>query len=316
MSVPAHERLLDLIIALSQSRSALTRQQIRQNVNGYTPDDGDSRVTAAFERMFERDKEMLKELGIPLVTVHGTGHYDDIRYRIDLNEYSLPEVNLTPAELGTLRVASQVWDGSILARQARRGLTKLQGVASEIAEPVQVPHVRVEEPDEVLPQLFEALTESKVTVFTYQAASTGEETRRTVEPWQLLTRNQGWYLWAWDRGRSAPRLFRLSRVRSKIQTQEAPFSGPAARAFEPTTQSKSARVALRPHTGAALRARGTFVRSEAQWDIYDVPMVETVEFAGELCTYAADVQVLRPPELIDLVIKKLRGATTQQLGEA
>lgn len=308
MAVPAYERILDLLIALAQTQVAMTRGEIRRNVNGYAPDDGDSRTTAAFERMFERDKEMLKELGVPLVTLHGTGHYDDIRYRVDLNEYELPDVRLSPAELGALAVASHVWDGSILARTARRGLTKLKGVTTTAAETVFSPTVRLYEPDAALPALLEALTERVPVSFSYAATSTGEEATRTVEPWQLTVKDNGWYLQGWDRDRGAGREFRVSRITSNVKALQGPFTGPPPEVTDPEMAVPTARVSLRPGAASVLRARGSFVSAEGDWETYDVPMHNLISFSGELAAYGPRVRVIDPPELRERVITKLQTA--------
>ncbi len=308
MSVPAHERLLDLIIALAQSHTAMTRADIRRTVNGYSPDDGDPRQTAAFERMFERDKETLKELGIPLVTVHGTGHYDDIGYRIDLEEYALPDVELSAAELGALAVASHVWDGSVLARHARRGLTKLRGVTTTSAETVFSPLVRLYEPDHALPEIFEALTHKQLVTFSYAAVSTGEETVRTVEPWRLSVKNQGWYLQGWDRDREANREFRLSRITSNITRVSDSFTGPAPDTSAPEEAQMVARLAVRPGAAALLRARGSTVDTARGWDVIEVPISDLTAFAGDIAAHGPAVKVLAPQELRQRVIGKLRGA--------
>src|SRR5690606_28953887 len=69
------ERLLNLIIALTHARTRMTRAQIRESVAGYEPlpaglsEKEAARRDAAFERMFERDKDDLRRMGIPLQTV-------------------------------------------------------------------------------------------------------------------------------------------------------------------------------------------------------------------------------------------------------
>ena len=62
MSQRKTERLLSLVVCLLSTRRYLTAAQIREAVPGY-PDSFE-----AFKRMFERDKEELRELGIPLET--------------------------------------------------------------------------------------------------------------------------------------------------------------------------------------------------------------------------------------------------------
>ena len=58
------ERLLNLVIALLSTRMPLSKARIRAAVPQYHGTASDE----AFDRMFERDKDELRELGIPLVT--------------------------------------------------------------------------------------------------------------------------------------------------------------------------------------------------------------------------------------------------------
>ena len=71
----------------------MTKQQVRRTVAGYL----DATSDEAFERMFERDKDTLRELGVPVRTVVSAGHGDDVGYRIDLEDYALAPFELTPA---------------------------------------------------------------------------------------------------------------------------------------------------------------------------------------------------------------------------
>ena len=99
------ERLLNLVIALVNTAGRMTKEQVRTSVAGYQEAPSDD----AFERMFERDKDTLRDLGIPILTVTDAGHGDDIGYRVDLDAYALPPLDLTAAELGVLAMAAQVW---------------------------------------------------------------------------------------------------------------------------------------------------------------------------------------------------------------
>lgn len=308
MAVAAHERLLDLIIALTHAPRAMTREQIRHRVNGYSTAEG-TRADAAFERMFERDKQTLKELGIPLVTVHGSGHYDEIRYRIDLDEYALPEVDLSPSELGALAVATRVWDGSVLARQARRGLTKLKGIAASPKRTDSRPAVKLSAVDDALPVIFDALVHNQVVQFSYAAVSTGEETQREVEPWRLRVKNNGWYLQGWDRGRKAAREFRLSRITSKAIPIDSPFTGPDPQL--PNDEDEpvvTAKVAISDGSAAALRAQGEYLYREGGRDVFSVPLSDMLAASGDIAAYGSAVTVLEPAKLRERVVAKLTGA--------
>src|ERR1700750_2524677 len=89
MAAPAHrtERLLNLVICLLSTRSWLTKEQIRAAVPQYA----ECATSEAFDRMFERDKEDLRELGIPIVTgTHSAWFEDEQGYRIDRGAYARP----------------------------------------------------------------------------------------------------------------------------------------------------------------------------------------------------------------------------------
>src|SRR5450631_2770343 len=99
------ERLLNLVIALLATRRWLTKEQIRRAVPQYA----DCDTGEAFDRMFERDKEDLRELGVPLVTGSEDALFDDEPgYRIDRAQYALPEIGFTAQELAVLGLASRV----------------------------------------------------------------------------------------------------------------------------------------------------------------------------------------------------------------
>src|SRR3954468_2899575 len=118
MAAPAHrtERLLNLVICLLSTRSWLTKEQIRTAVPQYA----DCATDEAFDRMFERDKEDLRELGVPLVTgSHSAWFEDEQGYRIDRGAYALPDLEFTAQELAVLGLASRGWQQASLAGPAR-----------------------------------------------------------------------------------------------------------------------------------------------------------------------------------------------------
>ena len=117
------ERLLNLVICLLYTRQPLSKAKIRDAVPQY----GQTASTEAFDRMFERDKDELRDLGIPLVTEPLDAYFDDEPgYRIDGREYALPEISFEPDELAVLGLASRAWAQASLAGPAAQALRKLQ----------------------------------------------------------------------------------------------------------------------------------------------------------------------------------------------
>ena len=307
--VPAAERLLDLVIALTHTQHRMTKADIRASVNGYI----DATSDEAFDRMFERDKDQLRALGLPIVTLTDSTHSDDVGYRIDTAEYELPPVQFTAAEIGVLSLAAQVWQDSSFSADSRRGLTKLRAV-SDAADPGRFAglSLRVRGPDPAFADLLEAIGDRIAVRFTYRAASTGATEVRTVEPWRLFAKDRGWYLVAFDTDRQAQRLFRLSRIVGKVR--RVGQSGQVQIPTEQTTpdpRTTTAVLALAAERASALRARGevdTTTAGPAGRDVYRVETGDVDRFAEELAGYADAVLVLDPPELRAAVLRRLRAA--------
>ena len=120
MSRRKTERLLSLVVCLLSAGRYLTAAQIREAVPGY-PESFE-----AFKRMFERDKEELRELGIPLETGFNSPGDDEAGYRIPRQAYVLPEIRLEPDEAAVLSLAARVWRQAELAGAAAGALLKLR----------------------------------------------------------------------------------------------------------------------------------------------------------------------------------------------
>src|SRR6202142_2804699 len=137
MSRRKTERLLSLVVCLLSTRRSLTAAQIREAVPGY-PESFE-----AFKRMFERDKEELRELGIPLETDFTGPGDEEAGYRIKREAYELPEITLEPDEAAVLGLAARVWHRAELSGAAAGALLKLRAAGIDTAGPVNP-----DEPDE------------------------------------------------------------------------------------------------------------------------------------------------------------------------
>lgn len=203
------ERLLNLVAELRWAERPLPRDELRERVYGDPPDDD------AFRRSFERDKEALRAIGVP-ISVHPIDPYDPTAgegYRVLKADYELPDPGLEPDELAALHLAaSAVRFEDASAGEALRKLGGLAGRGAE-AEVVSLPGA------EHLSDLFTATAERRTVTFTYKKAP------RTVDPWRIAFRGGRWYVTGYDRDRGGRRSFRLDRFES------APEAGPP-KAFE------------------------------------------------------------------------------------
>src|SRR2546430_13442506 len=114
------ERLLGLVVCLLSTRRYLTAEQIREAVPGYPEQDD------LFKRMFERDKEDLRELGVPLETGVNHPFDDDPGYRIRQQAYELPELRLEADEAAVLGRAARGWRRAGPGRAAPRAAAALR----------------------------------------------------------------------------------------------------------------------------------------------------------------------------------------------
>ena len=322
------ERLLNLVIALVNTSARMTKEQIRRSVAGYA----DAASDDAFERMFERDKDTLRELGIPILTVTGSGHGDDIGYRIDQEAYALPPIDLTAAELGVLSLAAQFWQDSAARVDTSRAITKLRavGAAPEATDLVAGLAARVSAGGDAFAPLLDAVQARQTVTFRYRAASNGEVLSRVVEPWKLLARRGGWFVVGRDRDREAPRSFRLSRIEGRVRTvgPRDAFGEPDAAALADVLaswsagESRVATLAVRPERAEALRARSVdateqldltepwLARVVADRDVVHVPFTSAWELAEEVVGYGDAVVVLAPQAVRETVLRLLRVAAT------
>jgi proteasome accessory factor B len=342
MSARRTERLLNLVICLLATRRWLTKDQIRNAVPQYQ----DCETGDAFERMFERDKDDLRELGVPVVTGTTSSLFEDeVGYRIPPEKYQLAPIDLTAEELAVLGLASRVWQQASLAGPAAQALVKLQGLGVETEDDSLVgiePRVRTAEP--AFQPLYAATRDRAPVSFSYRkyrsareaadgSSESADETRR-LEPWRLISRNGHWYVVGHDRDRGERRTFRLSRVTSGIRrigpagsyvTPELPEvdggedqgRGDAVLGFD-RSQSRSddrtATVRIREGRVWSLRRRAESLDTAVDgspgdsWDEVRLPVVDVEDLAAEVAWFGPDAVVLGPPDLRDAVVRVLQGA--------
>ncbi len=214
---------MNLVIALLSTRQFLTAERIRASVAGYE----DSASDEAFSRMFERDKNELRDLGIPL-EVGPVGRYTSVEgYRINRDAYELPEIDLTSEEAAAVAVAVQMWESPELAAAAEGALLKLRAAGVHVetdAAVASVPAVpaRTRGSEPVLGKLLATIDAGQAVRFEHRGAINEPYLMRDVEPWGVVTRHGRWYLVGHDRDRNAVRTFRLSRIGDDVTAYGPP----------------------------------------------------------------------------------------------
>ncbi len=318
MSRRKTERLLGLVVCLLSSERYLTALQIRDAVPGY-PESFE-----AFKRMFERDKEELRELGIPLETGSNSAQQEEAGYRIPRQAYVLPEIRLEPDEAAVLSLAARVWRRAELGGAAAGALLKLRaaGVDAEEAAHLGI-EPRLPAGEAAFGPLWEAVRDRRPVTFSYRAAGRSQPQQRRLAPWGVVNRHGRWYVAGHDADRAAVRVFRLSRIEGPVR-----FSGPAGTVTVPPgidlretvrewdghpPPQRPALLRVRRGAGHGLRRYGRLAEPAsgqavpAGWDLIEAPFSDVGWYAEHIASFGADVVVLEPADLREAVITQLKG---------
>ncbi|WP_374929521.1 helix-turn-helix transcriptional regulator [Kytococcus sedentarius] len=308
------ERLLNLLLALLHTRRPLTKAEIRRVMPEYQEGSAE-----AFDRTFERDKNDLRALGVPISTGPVDPGFDDEEgYRVDPDEYALPELVFTAEELTMLGVAARVWGQASLSTAAQRALHKI--TARDTADAGRAPaglgvQPVIRTPEAAFTGLRDAIDARQAVEFDYRRSG-APITRRRVHPWALLLRRGRWYVTGHDLDREAPRVFRLSRVVGAVRaTGEAGVvqvpadhdpSAVIAAATEGATDTVPARVTVTPGRGWALRRWADEVTPGADADVLVLHAADRSRIVSQLAELGPDLLDVEPDDLRTQVLDRLQ----------
>ncbi|MEU6081198.1 WYL domain-containing protein [Streptomyces sp. NPDC047108] len=321
MAIAKAERLMNLALCLLGTRRPLSKRELRASIEAYVeafgPGNGGAAASDdAFNRMFERDKDDLRELGLVIETVEGVDGDTGYLARRDSNR--LPPVALDAEEAAALGLAAKVWQQARLAGAASGALQKLRAAGMPLADDPYETHSALEPRIPVHESAFEPLMvacrDRRPVTFDYRKASAARPEARHVEPWTLECWRGHWYLAGWDRDRQAERVFRLSRITGRVRSRAAAFTAPVpdhvtvretVESWAGETATRTARIRLRAGSGYPLRARALGTRSAGHgWDELEIPYGHGLD--AWLVEFGADVVVLEPAELRADVVERLR----------
>jgi proteasome accessory factor B len=314
--VSVEDRLLSLVLALVATESGLTKTEILSSVRGYRQRYDAEGVTPALERLFERDKDDIRELGVPLETVEDPGdpgNNQALRYRIAKDQYALPEdVRFSPKELALLNLAAKVWNEGTLSGDSRRALIKLHGLGIDSEELAlgYAPRLRVR--DAAFEPLNAAAEKSVLVRFPYLNPGRTEAMERTVAPLALVQFGGRWLLYAREQGSAIDKSFLLSRIVGPVKLTSTTFPKPegdqtaaALRSLEDFWQQQTAEVQVAPHSDAAARLSKRRGATRGDDGTLALHFSDLNLFADELASFGPEVLVLAPPQLRNAVRTRL-----------
>ncbi|HET8930716.1 MAG TPA: WYL domain-containing protein [Acidimicrobiales bacterium] len=309
MSAPKLERLMNLVAALLHTRVPLAASALHERVDGYSED------SVAFHRQFSRDKEDLREMGVPISVEPVPFSAPPVEgYRIDPDEYYLSDPRLDVDEMAALHLATRLI--AIDSAAGRTSLFKLGGMAAppaaEGAPWASVPA------DPNLGALFDAIHRSCAVTFGYRG------TLRHVAPRALGFQNGHWYVTGWDLDAADDRVYRLDRMSGSVEVGsevEDPPTGPSGvgrmepwriGGDEPVTVTLRVDPIAVPTVTAQVGAERVDDLAEDGSAIVSLEVASLEGFRSWVLGFGADVEVVEPSEVRDGIVAWLDGV----LGEA
>jgi predicted DNA-binding transcriptional regulator YafY len=296
------ERVLNLLIYLLESQSPVTADDVRRTVLGY-----DGQTDEAFHRMFERDKDVLRKLGVPL-NRHALDAWEvDYGYTVDPDEYAVPDPGLSEEERVALSVAARMvrLGGSYAGLDA---LLKLGGIERSVGlEPLGAD---LGAEGEVLGSLFAAITERRAVKFDYRAIE------RQLDPYGIAHRRGHWYLVG--AGTEGERIYRVDRIcKLTVSEKTGTFAKPKGFDVRSLMDGQPWEAGSGPEVEATIR-----FDSEVAWwaartlglERPDAELVATVPVAnrdalvGWVLSFGDAAEVLDPPEIRDEIRTRVEAA--------
>jgi predicted DNA-binding transcriptional regulator YafY len=303
------ERVTSLLALLLERRTALTLRQISHELRDMYP-----AGSVALRGAFERDKALLRDVGVPIETeVLGGDQAGETAYRIDRARYELTGLQLDDDERRALQVAV----AATRSDAGQEGVWKLGGSV------VQASSVMANVPQlEALPTLRQAIGAHHTVTFTYHDAA------RRLDPYGLLLRRGFWYVVGHDHGHAQRRTYRVDRIEGDVHiddttTFQPPTDFSAADAFPADPKllgdddGRIAQVAVYGDLAALIgrelgpAAVDASVPPATDRTVFSVPFTNVHAFRSWLLGLGTHAEVIGPPDLRASIVQWLQGVAAQ-----
>jgi predicted DNA-binding transcriptional regulator YafY len=214
-------RQLSLISFLMAGGRPVSALEIKREVEGYSSMNDD-----AFARRFYADRAELESLGIALaVEKPAEGFFEAELYALPPENYYLPAIEFTDAELAALRTALGLLDGEFAYAEPLR--LALQQVSWGRPSPLEsdgstsidvklAQNGSGRDVSQKLAKIETAISRRKTIEFSYYSLQRDETSDRKVDPYHLVFRDGQFYLIGHSHERDDVRVFRLSRIQGKV----------------------------------------------------------------------------------------------------
>ena len=298
------ERLVNLTIALLATKRYLTKSEIFRTIEGYEG------APEAMERMFERDKDDLRSLGIAIeLGTFDPIFEDEAGYRITPSSYQLNLGELDGTDIALLSLAATAWSGAALERESTSALIKLasMGIDND-SETLSLLTPQVSGTDANFALVTDAIVRRSEIEFEYLGADLSRQVRK-ISPYSMRGQSGSWYLVGFDSEKDSLRTFRLDRIVSEVSVSKKvnSFEIPDSIPDQSTDETRElAILRVRKRRGHQLRSLSNLIEAGEEWDEITLPIVDVSWLVRIILWHRDDVIVLEPSALRERVINSLK----------
>lgn len=301
MSSQKTERLINLTLALLASKRYLSKAEIFRNIPGY---EGSPETK---ERMFERDKDDLRSLGIQIDVNNFDPLFEDEQgYLIKSDSFQFAENEFTKEELLLLTMAANLWHDSAVEIDSQNALLKIQSLSGPVENDMTTtPTLRITEDWQLLVSIFTAVQNKQILEFNYRGK------KRQVNPYGLYSSKGFWYLIAFEI--NVIKSFKLVRIEGEVDligekdAFEKPVNFNVGNFLKEESNSVSLVSKLQVRKGAALSLRNKFTVKDldSEWDLMDIPYTNEQELLEMVLWHGTDLKLIEPAALRQLLVANL-----------
>jgi proteasome accessory factor B len=301
MSSQKTERLINLTLALLASKRYLSKAEILRNIPGY---EGSPETK---ERMFERDKDDLRSLGIQIDVNNFDPLFEDEQgYLIKSDSFQFAENEFTKEELLLLTMAANLWHDSAVEIDSQNALLKIQSLSGPVENDMTTtPTLRITEDWQLLVSIFTAVQNKQILEFSYRGK------KRQVNPYGLYSSKGFWYLIAFEI--NVIKSFKLVRIEGEVvligekDAFEKPVNFNVGNFLKEESNSVSLVSKLQVRKGAALSLRNKFTVKDldSEWDLMDIPYTNEQELLEMVLWHGTDLKLIEPAALRQLLVANL-----------
>jgi proteasome accessory factor B len=262
------------------------------------------------ERMFERDKDELRNMGIEIEVGQIDPLFEDeVGYLIKSSDIQIQPTDFSKEELMLMTMAANTWKESVFSDVSNNALMKLASIDSQITLNKVAISTFNEDGITLLQfeKIIEAIKDRKFLSFLYN------DKDRLIAPYALKFLNGFWYLIGQDQGLQI-KVFKIIRIQSEIKSISNKPSFDIPSDFnvdeflkkENKEKKKVATLLIRENRVMALRNKGKVSPAPNGWEKLEIPFDDLNQLTTEILWYADDVVVESPRELRDQVIQSLQ----------